>query len=233
MGWWATVNSKIPVKYSEGEAAGQLNPADIRGSYTFGEISTLFEVPLADLGAAFQIPSDSDAASFQLKSLEEIYGGLPEEIGTSSVRLFVALYKGLPVDLSDGSFLLPRGVEILKQQGKLTPEQETYLETHTVGDAEPAVNSVTPTVPALVETPVAEPGAVTPTEHVQPDRTLTGKTTFQEVLDWGVPQAALEKIIGEALPSPQTVVKDFCTLKGLVFSTIKPAVQAEIDQVNP
>ncbi len=230
MGWWATESSKVPAKYSEGEAAGEYDPADIRGSYSFGDINASFDVPIEVLSTAFQIPAGSDAASFQLKSLEEIYAGLPEEIGTSSVRLFVALYKGLPVEL-DGSFLLPEAVEILKQQGTLSAEQEAYLAEHTVGTG--AVEAVEQ-APAAVEQPAAtatapaEQPAAAPTEHVQPVGTVTGKTTFQNLLDWGVAQDRIEGVIGEAMPAPQTVIKDYCALKGLEFSTIKTALQAEI-----
>ncbi|MGB8983706.1 MAG: hypothetical protein WCC12_17690, partial [Anaerolineales bacterium] len=39
LGWWQTESTKVPAAYTEGEFAGQANPADIRGSYTFGDIS--------------------------------------------------------------------------------------------------------------------------------------------------------------------------------------------------
>ena len=42
MGWWATESTKVPVTFTEGEFAGQANPADIRGSYTFGDIAKSF-----------------------------------------------------------------------------------------------------------------------------------------------------------------------------------------------
>ena len=40
-GYWQTSSSKIPAKYQGGEFAGQYDPADIRGSYSFGEISEI------------------------------------------------------------------------------------------------------------------------------------------------------------------------------------------------
>jgi hypothetical protein len=46
LGWWQTKTTKEPVKFAEG-IAGQYDPADIRGSYLFGDISRLFEIPLA------------------------------------------------------------------------------------------------------------------------------------------------------------------------------------------
>ncbi len=35
---WHTTTTKEPAKYSSGEFAGQANPADIRGSYTLGDV---------------------------------------------------------------------------------------------------------------------------------------------------------------------------------------------------
>jgi len=72
MGWWQTESVKEPVKYTTGELAGEYNPADIRGSYTFGDINRLFNIPLEDLRVAFGLPSDADVAAFQAKSLEEM-----------------------------------------------------------------------------------------------------------------------------------------------------------------
>ena len=54
-GSWQTTSTKIPATYTSGEFAGQYNPADIRGSYTFGEISDNFKIPLNDLGDCFWI----------------------------------------------------------------------------------------------------------------------------------------------------------------------------------
>ena len=75
LGWWQTTTTKIPVKFAEGEAAGEYNPADIRGSYKFGDISSLFEIPLAELQAGFHIPGDVDPAEYQVKSLEAQFAG--------------------------------------------------------------------------------------------------------------------------------------------------------------
>ena len=65
------------------------------------------------------------------------------------------------------------------------------------------------------------------------DRTLKGKTSFQEVLDWGVPQETIESILGSPMPNPLTKVKDHCLELGLSFEEIKPVIQGEIDKVAP
>jgi hypothetical protein len=223
MNWWKTESSKVPAVYTEGELAGEYNPADIRGSYTFGEVSDLFEIPLSDLGAAFQIPAGTDTASFELKSLETLYAGLPQEIGTSSVRLFVALYKGLPYELSEDSYLLPQAVEILQQQGLLSAEQEEYLASHIVNASLPVTAQ-----PAIESTALPVP-TTTGSDELAADRTVKGSTTFQDLLDWGVPQSEIESILGESIPALETVIKDFYTEKRLEFSAIKASLQAVVD----
>ncbi len=226
MNWWQTESTKTPVTYTEGEAAGQYNPADIRGSYTFGEVSDLFGVPLGDLQAAFRLPADVDPAAYPLKSVEAQFAGLPVEMGTGSVRLFVAFYKGLPYDLAgaEGTYLFPEAAEILKARGSMRPEQAGYLEAHTVQDAPDATQQ-----PGAAEEASPTPAAA---EHVSPDRKVTGKTTFQNLLDWGVPQGTIEAVLGGSLPPAQTLVKDYASQKGLEFSTLKNQLQAEVDKLG-
>ncbi len=48
-------------------------------------------------------------------------------------------------------------------------------------------------------------------------------------MDWGIPEEEIEAIIGEEFPATGMTVRDFAIQKGLEFSTIKTALQAEID----
>jgi hypothetical protein len=94
--------------------------------------------------------------------------------------------------------------------------------------------SLTP-VPTQLETPT--PRALltpdlTPTEHVQEARTITGKTTFQDLLDWGMTVEAIQEVIGEDMPAPSTLIKDYAIGKGLEFSTIKSELQVKADQLR-
>jgi hypothetical protein len=81
--------------------------------------------------------------------------------------------------------------------------------------------TATPAVLPLV-TPV-------PTEHIVSDRTVTGRTTFQELLDWGVPREAIQKVIGSDIPAASMAVKDFIAEKGMEFPTIKSQLQSLVD----
>ena len=64
------------------------------------------------------------------------------------------------------------------------------------------------------------------------ERLVKGKTTFQEVLDWGVSQSVIEQVLGAPMPNPLTTVKDFCTAQGLSFETVKAQLQAEVDKAK-
>ncbi len=243
---WTTETTKVPVVFDSGEAAGEYNPDDIRGSYSFGDISDLFDIPLQDLATAFGLPEDVDAAAFQNKELEEIYGDLEEagtEIGNSSVKLFVALYKDLPFEIDDDIYLPVQAVEILKAQGNLNEEQLVYLDAHTV-DLEQALAEIeqtageeaAPTPAEGEETAAAEAEstpqlAVTEEDHVPEEGQVTGKTTFYDLLDWGVPQETIEEILGGPMPATGTLVKDYVTSQGLSFSEVRTQLQEAMDAV--
>jgi len=135
-GLWQTESDKLPRKLesdvvkTEAQQT-QYDPADIRGSYTFGEISNLFGIPLTDLATAFMMKED-EAASFQVKSLEKQFPDVEEEIGTSSVRMFTAYYLGLAYTPSEESYLPDTAAVILNKMGSMTTEQAAYLGSHTV-----------------------------------------------------------------------------------------------------
>ncbi len=98
---------------------------------------------------------------FRSKSLEEIYADSEFEIGTASVRLFVAFYNGLPFDLSTDIYLPEEAAGLLKERN-LTPEQLTYLEAHTVPDSAAVTAPEADSAPVVESTPAAES---TPSVH--------------------------------------------------------------------
>jgi hypothetical protein len=225
MGWWATESTKEPVTFTEGEFAGQANPADIRGSYTFGDIANSFDVTPEILAQAFGI-TEGDPAAFAIKELETIYLNSGFEIGTASVRLFVAYYSGLPFDTTDQEIYMPQSAtDILLAKGNLTPEQIAYLESYTVtiGKVAPAAEPVVESTPALAESP----------STASEEYAVKGKTTFGELITWGVLQTIIEGLIGAPMPDPAMTVKDYASANGLDFETLKPALQAEVDKVKP
>jgi hypothetical protein len=84
-------------------------------------------------------------------------------------------------------------------------------------------------VPTPQDTPIP---AALPTEHVAPEKTITGKTTFQDLLDWNVSEETIRQIIGGDLPAMTTLIKDYAVQNGLEFSTLKTALQSEVDKTR-
>ena len=221
MGWWITESTKQPVTFTDGEFAGQANPADIRGSYTFGDIAKSFDVTPEVLAKAFGITT-GEPNVFAVKELEAMNLDSGYEIGTVSVRLFVAYYTGLPFDTTGQEIHLPQSAtDILLAKGNLTSEQIAYLEKYkvTLGASAPVAEST------LV--------VVATSSTVSEENIVKGKTTFGELLAWGVSQEIIESIIGAPLPDLAMTMKDYASANGLNFETLKPALQAEVDKVKP
>lgn len=146
-GLWQTESDKTPRKLdlaavetavtagggtADGDAAAvQYDPADIRGSYSFGEISTLYGVPLSDLARAFGL-SEAEAGDFQAKALESRYPDAAEELGTASIRMFVAYYLGLPYTPTEETWLPRTAVEVLTASGRMTAQQAAYASAHAI-----------------------------------------------------------------------------------------------------
>lgn len=213
LGFWKTTNSKIPVKYESGPFKDAYNPADIRGSYSFGVISEVFKIPIEDLAASFAIPRQGDEiAAFQCKELESIYESAKlsgKEVGTESVKIFAALYKGMPIELTETAYLPKPAEAILLKTGNLTDEQKAYVSSH------------------LIDPEIATaPSASSKSEGTD---FVKGKTTFNEVLALGVKKDALEKAINATITDTSITIKDFCTENSLEFSTVKSLIQSLID----
>ena len=141
LGLWQTETDKIPRKLqsvtaqlpqseAQPESATQYDPADIRGSYTFGEISELFNVPLSEIATAFGL-TQAEAGAFQVKGLEARYPDAAQEIGTASVRMFVAYYLGVAYTPSEETYLPASAAGVLTENGQMTAEQNAYLAAHT------------------------------------------------------------------------------------------------------
>jgi len=215
LGLWQTTSTKIPATYLSGEASGQYNPTDIRGSYTFGEISELFGIPLKDLGNAFAIENENSFQTFEVKNLEAIYeyaNTASKSVGTDSVRTFVALYKGLPMDLDDSIYLPNTAELILVNAGRMTKEQTAFVSSHLVEPEK--VSSDNPPLSTSSES----------------SSFIKGKTTFKEILAIGVKKEEIEAAIKTSIPNTSVVIKDFCLENNLEFTLVKTEIQNLIDK---
>ena len=210
-GVWTTESDKIPATYKEGAYEGQYNPEDIRGSYTFTEVSDLFEVELDVLYEAFGLENINDEG-LQTKALEELYADSENEIGNGSVQVFVALYKNLPIVL-ENTYLPAQAIDIILETNKnITEEQRQYLMEHSV------------IIPEISQDTINEENneqQVETQEKTEEEKFVNGSTTFQQVLSAGITKKQIEEILGREMPSSNMSIKNFCLEEGLSFSEIK------------
>ena len=213
---WRTEGSKIPAKFSTGEHEGEYNPSDIRGSYTFSEISEIFKIPLGDLSKAFDLDGVENVAEFQCKELKELYPEPAEgEVGTDSAKLFVALYTGLPHTPEETSLLLTPALSVLGE--KLSREELQEVEKITIS-------------PSAFK---PQSSQETATEHAgDQDRGVRGNTTFAELRDWKLTKEEIEQALGIPMGKPGIAVRNHCTANGIEFGEVKTALQALVDARN-
>jgi hypothetical protein len=167
----------------------------IKGWMTLEQISTTYQVPLAELLEQFDLPADTPPTT-AIKDLES------DLFSVTNLR----------------DWLLSR------QAPASAPAVES---------TQPAVEKTQPAEPTPTTAAAAVQPTPAPTQHSTSAYQVTGSTTFQNLLDWGLTRETIQKVIGSELPPPAAVVKDFVTGKGLQFSTIKTQLQTELNSIHP
>ena len=201
---WRTESSKVAAVFQSGDFAGEKNPADIRGSYSFDDIEKNFAITVSILSRAFGVADRINPGAFQTKELEELYGPLADggEVGTDAVRLFVARYVGVPY----------------------IPLESTRLPS-------PAISELTEKLaPADLDALKRISAPQTEADHSPTEQLLVkGKTTFSELLDWGLTQKEIEDILGIPMGPQSIAVRDFLAQQDIEFSDYKARLQALVD----
>lgn len=217
-GLWTTESSKEPTLIKEGDFAGMSDPGDIRGSYSFGDIAAVFDVTPEIIAEAFGIVTDGPAEVL-CKDLEAIYpaeeGAL--EIGTGSVRQFVAIYTGLPYDGDDG--FPSTAIRVLRQEGIWTDELEAQLADRIV--------ELGPSAYAGSES--SEVGDPSEEDHEETIG-VKGKTTVADALAWGLSLEEIEEVLGVAVDNQNMTIRDICTQNDLSFSSIKETLNVLLEE---
>lgn len=107
-------------------------PTDIKGSFTFGEISQIFNIEIKVLYDAFRIPKGIQNQSLEVKNIAPIFESLSFEVGRKSMVAFVSLYNGIPTNI-EGIYLPKEAVNIIFERNKnLSLEDRKYLDAHKV-----------------------------------------------------------------------------------------------------
>ncbi len=217
LGYWVTEGSKTPKKISEGDFAGEADPSDIRGSYSFSDLTNAFDIPVDTLAKAFGFSDAENPEEIKVKDFEAVYGKIGDlEIGTGSMRLFIALYKGLPFEADDDTAIPQPAWNILKKEGASDEETlDKYSEriVSLEGFKEAVVN----------------PDQEADTED---ERIIKGKTLFSELLDWGLTKEQISGVLGVPMGPSGMSVRDFCSENEIEFSGIKDTLQELIDKIK-
>jgi hypothetical protein len=64
-----------------------------------------------------------------------------------------------------------------------------------------------------------------PVEHSQQEKAVKGRTTFDELINWGLTQGEIEEILGLPMGPHGSTVRDFVTSRGMEFSGYKARLQ--------
>lgn len=210
-GYWKTKSSKNPMKISQGKFAGENDPGDIRGSYSFDDIERAFGIPPEITAAAFGLKGDNPGM-LQAKSLESAWGELEGgiEIGTDALRLFTALWAGLPYEAEETTVLPISAVELLEKYQHIDPEKAAKLRLTAVAGESTGAETTTD-------------------DHERPDRMVRGLTTFGDLKGWGVSEEMWLENFGLPMGTKAASMKDWAEDTGLSMSEIKTAAQLMVE----
>lgn len=235
-GWWTTESTRTPRRIETGVSEGSYDPADIRGSYTLQDVADTFRISIPVLIDAFNLRGVPNVELFRAGDLEATYGELPMaaahegtedrvlEVGTDSLRLFVARYAGIEYEPEEDTGILAVAVDILTTAERITAEERAALVERIVVSPERVVVVTGDEAPAD-EAPADEAEEI----HIDGDATIRGNTTFGEVLAWGVGREQIDEITGGEPYLRTEAIRDWAFDRGLSYSTIREQLQNLID----
>lgn len=124
--WEQGKGKKAPTLLSD----GTYHVDDIKGSFTLDEVGNYYGIPLETIAEAFGLDA-AYAENLACKDLAAEYPKAQHAINATTVKLFVACYKGTEFDLADGKAYLPESaVVVLEREGTPTDAQRVYLADH-------------------------------------------------------------------------------------------------------
>ncbi len=206
-----TTRVKSPRKTAE----GIYEVIDMRGSHSLEEIEKYYKLSTSSVIEAFGLRPDTNPNFFQLKDMKEIFK--PVELGegeyiveTDTVKVFTSLYLKIPY-VSDETFYLPeKTVNYLIENDKLTGEEKEYWQGHTFKLE--YLDSKYLTASEFSKKVVEDAGGFK----------VTGRTTIQELLDYGITEEKFEEVTGFKVPDNKSVfIREFIIDKGLEFGEVK------------
>lgn len=129
VGVWQTESVKEAAVITVGENAGKKDPQSIKGSFSFAQIASEFDLDADALMQAFTL--EGDPALVKVKDIEAKFSTEGVEVGRKSMVAFVSMMTGMAADLTD-IYLPQAAVDQLKQAGKIGAEQLEELKERIV-----------------------------------------------------------------------------------------------------
>jgi len=210
---------------ADGDADSAVEGAPPAGSYSAKNVEELYSVIL-DAHAA-ELGNDTD-----LGLVADM------EIGTDSVRLFTALYTGLPHTPEETTALPLTAVRMLYSSGKIDEAayqalSEQAIDISAFFDDPAALEKITQAAAELVTADSAAAGGAEAGTDGAADADfleIKGKTTFADVIDAGISADKIAELFetDSASIDASMTVRDYCTENGLEFSVYKTALQEMI-----
>ncbi|MGD8458416.1 MAG: hypothetical protein PVF83_18735 [Anaerolineales bacterium] len=129
----------------------------------------------------------------------------------------------------------PGATIIIPENSSEDVDADTYAADANDADSVPESNQESPEIQVEDQGSELETGSAKatkdPDEVVEHKREVNLKTTFAELLDWGLTRQEIETIVNGELPSDlDTRLRDYCDSVGISFNSIEEKLQAEVDQ---
>ena len=177
--------------------------SSIKGWMTLEQITSVYGVKLEEIVTRFNLPADT-SLSTAVKDLES------DTFSVEGLREWLESRQAAP-------------------EGQAEPTEQAALTEQAEQAAAPTNQAEAPEERAPQN---QAQGQANTEEHDPAERTVTGQTTFHDLLDWGLTAEAIGQVIGASMPEPATLVKDFVTQGGGSFGPLKNALQDAVDQIR-
>jgi hypothetical protein len=136
------------------------------------------------------------------------------------------------------AFNLPAGtpsstaVKDLESESFSVSGLRDWLASRASSEAASPTRALVQPTPTPLPTAVSTPPASEAGEHTTEDYKISGQTTFQDLLDWGLTRETIETVAGIAMPDDTSLrLREYLSGNGVRFSEVKAKLQDKLDEI--
>jgi hypothetical protein len=225
LGYWSTESSGDFLR-GDSEEESMTSPDELRGSSTFGEIESAFDVPAERLAKAYNFDTN-EAALIKVMYVSDAFAYLGEdvEMGTGSVKMFIYLYNGLDTsNLEEIENLPSTAVDVLKEDGKWTNESQALMSEYVVTIEKDSFGDEA--IADIMDEDVHEEED----EDFSGSLEINGKTTINDIINAGLSLEEIEEELQLEIANVNLGFRDICEQNGLDFSIEKDKILTLVNQ---